>query len=301
MIIKILGTASIGGVPEWDCTCKNCTNARKNYSLRRNRSSIAITLDKEKYVVIDTGHDIKIQLETHGLTPRKEITSKTHRESRISHIFLTHGHADHTVGLAEFCTGKSFEIPVYGPPDLIDFLFGTPDHTNYFGDLGRLSKNYVIPNKLKEEHVLTLSDNLKIQGFEIPHTITQENGTKYPSTTYAYEIKYNEKRFVYAPDLGKLTPNVLRRIEGSDVFMMDATFWWDDELNRISGIPITSYWLGHVPQSNSVEILREMAIDRIIYTHFNHTNPVLDPQQPFQKMVREAGQEIAFDGMEITL
>jgi pyrroloquinoline quinone biosynthesis protein B len=144
-------------------------------------------------------------------------------------------------------------------------------------------------------------DDIKIQGFEIPHTTTLKDGTKYPSTTYAYEIKHNEKRLVYAPDLGKLTSQILRRIEGSDVFIMDATFWWDDELNRISGIPITSNWLGHVPQSKSVEILRDMNIGRIIYTHFNHTNPVLDPQQPFQNIVRDAGQEISFDGMEITV
>ena len=136
MLIKILGTASIGGLPEWDCACNNCTKARQNQLAKRTRSSIAITLNGEKYILIDSGHDIKTQLEIHGIVPRANITQNTFRESRIDSVLLTHGHADHTVGLAEFCTGKSFEIPVYGPPDLIDFLFGSHEHPNYFGELG---------------------------------------------------------------------------------------------------------------------------------------------------------------------
>ena len=39
MEITVLGTASIGGVPEWDCACPNCEAARKNPAQRRTRSS----------------------------------------------------------------------------------------------------------------------------------------------------------------------------------------------------------------------------------------------------------------------
>ena len=124
MIITVLGSASIGGVPEWDCTCPNCSAARENPKLKRTRSALAVTLDGDKHVLFDAGHDLKMQLEGNGLTPRVNLDDPNFRESRIDSVFLTHGHADHTVGIAEFCTGKSFEIPVYGPPDLIDFMFG---------------------------------------------------------------------------------------------------------------------------------------------------------------------------------
>ena len=80
---------------------------------------------------------------------------------------------------------------------------------------------------------------------------------------------------------------------------MDATFWWDNELERISGIPVTSYQLGHVPQEEAVEILKDKGIERVVFTHFNHTNPVLDPDEPFMKIVEKAGHEIAFDGMRL--
>lgn len=301
MKIKVLGTASIGGVPEWDCTCPNCATARKNPKLRRTRASIAVTIDKDQYILIDAGHDLKTQLETQGITPRPEKTGETFRESRLDSVFLTHGHADHTAGIAEFCTGKSFQLPVYAPPDLNVFLFGTEEHPNYFGELGRLAKNYVIPIDLYKNETITRLDEIEITGFEVPHTKVLENGRKYPSTTYAYEIKHDEKRVIYAPDIGELNPQVMKRIKGADVFLMDATFWWDNELERISGIPITSHQLGHVPQEEAVETLREADVGRVIYTHFNHTNPVLDPAQPFQKKVIEAGQENAYDGMKIEI
>ena len=298
MEITVLGTASIGGVPEWDCTCPNCAAARNNPALQRTRSSIAVTLNGNNHILFDAGHDLKHQLETQKITPQPETAGKTYRESRLDSVFLTHGHADHTVGVAEFCTGKSFELPVYGPPDLIDFLFGTEAAPNYFGELGRLAKNYVKPEKLEEEQTINRL-GVNVRGFEIPHTQILADGRKYPSTTYAYEIEHNGKRIIYAPDLGRLDHWLLERLEGVDVFLLDATFWWDNELDKISGIPVTSYQLGHVPQEEAVEILHNVGIGRVIYTHFNHTNPAIDPTSSQRRTVEKAGQEIAHDGMKI--
>ncbi len=301
MKITVLGTASIGGVPEWDCTCPNCAAARKHTEHKRTRSSITVTLDEHKHILFDAGHDLKTQLEANQLTPNPETAEETYRETRLDSVFLTHGHADHTVGVAEFCTGKSFNLPLYAPPDLIDFLFGSETSPNYFGELGRLSKNYVDPCPLIEEATVTRLGEVDVRGFEIPHTQVLEDGRKYPSTTYAYEIEHDEKRVIYAPDLGELSPRLLNRLEGVDVFLMDATFWWNNELDRVSGIPVTSYQLGHVPQEASVELLKDRGIGRVIYTHFNHTNPVLDKSGHYRKIVENAGQEISYDGMKIVL
>jgi pyrroloquinoline quinone biosynthesis protein B len=301
MEITILGTASIGGVPEWDCTCPNCATARSNPSFRRTRAAVTISLDGGKHILIDAGHDIKTQLEKQGITPRPEEAGETYRENRLDSIFLTHGHADHTVGLAEFCTGKSFEIPLYAPPDLVTFLSGTEQRPNYFGDLGRIAKNYVRPIKLEENKIITRLDIVNLQGFGVKHTQVLENGRKYPSTTYVYEVNHMDKWFIYAPDIGELGEPFLNWLDGADVFMMDATFWWDDELERVSGIPVTSYQLGHVPQRESVEILKDINIERVIYTHINHTNPVIDSTKEYYKNVKKAGQEIAQDGLKIWL
>jgi len=300
MEITFLGTASIGGVPEWDCACPNCVNARADTRLRRMRSSIAVTLDGRRHVLVDAGHDLKQQLEAH-LAPTPEEAGETGRMSRLDAVFLTHGHADHTVGVAEFCTGKSFQIPVYAPPDLIDFLFGSEERPAYFGELGRLARNYVVPYKLREGDEVTVLGGLKVMGFEVPHTKVLDDGRKYPSSTYAYEFSRGGRRLIYAPDLGRVTDRLMDRLDGADLFIVDACFWWDDELTRISGIPVTSYQLGHVPLEECVRLLSDVDVGRVVYTHFNHTNPVLDPAKPYRKMVEDAGQELACDGLKIRL
>ncbi|MGD2142114.1 MAG: MBL fold metallo-hydrolase [Candidatus Bathyarchaeota archaeon] len=300
MIVTILGSGSNGGVPQWDCCCPNCTRARKDPCLRRTRSSVTVSLDGGKHTLFDATPDLKFQLERTGITPRPHTAFKA-RENRIDSVFLTHGHGDHTVGIAEFSTGKSFRIPIYAPPDLVQFLFGSQNKQGFFGEIGRLAKDYVIPKKLMEGATVELFDGLRVEGFEVPHTHQLEDGTFFPSKTYGYEISDGENRFVYTPDIGLLTDDVLERAEGAALFMLDATFWWDDELARISGIEKTSYELGHVPVEESIQILSRRDIGRIVYTHLNHTNPLLDSEEPMMDLVRKMGVEIAHDGMIIEI
>ncbi|GAG28503.1 unnamed protein product [marine sediment metagenome] len=44
-----------------------------------------------------------------------------------------------------------------------------------------------------------------------------------------------------------------------------------------------------------------MDVGRVVYTHLNHTNPLLDPKEKMMETVRAAGFEIAHDGMTIVL
>lgn len=300
MFVTVLGSGSNGGVPQWDCCCPICSQARLDRRLRRTRSSVAVSLDGGQHVLIDATPDLKFQLEATGLVPRPE-EAEFGRQSRIDAVLLTHGHGDHCVGIAEFSTGKSFKIPVYGPADLIRFLFGTKTRGSFFGDLGRLARDYVVPHELGEEERLEFLGGLGVTGFEVEHTDRMEDGSCFPSSTFGYELEAEGKRFVYTPDLGLLTDKLLDRVEGADLFILDATFWWNDELSVVSGIEKTSYELGHIPVEESVKILKDVNIGNVVYTHLNHTNPLLDPAQPMALIVKEAGFEIAYDGMVIEL
>jgi len=301
MLVTVLGTAANGGIPQWDCCCPHCAAARADPRLRRTRSSITVSLDGKKHVLIDAGPDLKVQLEGTGLVPEPSDAGPGFRQSRIEAILLTHGHGDHTVGVAEFSTGKSFGIPVYAPSDLTRFLFRDGDRINYFGELGRLAKDYVKPHVLEENEELLLLDGLRIEGFQVEHTDRLSDGRYYPSSTFGYELEKDGKRLIYTPDLGRLPDWLLDRMDGADAFFMDATFWWDDELNRVSGIKKTSYDLGHVPVEESLETLRDVDVGRVIYTHINHTNPLADPGSVYSRKVMDAGFEVAYDGMTVNL
>ncbi len=302
MIIKFLGTAANGGVPQWDCRCKNCQRARKNVKHSRTRSSIAVTKDGEKYLLFDTGPDLKFQLLWNGLNPQTETQTLTEtRESRVEAVFLTHGHGDHTSGLAEFSTGKSFEIPVHAPRDLIEFLFGTENRPSYFGELGRLAKNYVIPHPINEEQSINYQ-GIEVTGFEVEHTATDPlTGLKYPSSTYGYDVTSDSGKLVYIPDLGEIPDKILERIDGADAFILDATFWWNNELERTSKISVTSHDLGHVPVEESIVTLKDADVGKIVYTHINHSNPLNEPTSKQSKIIEEIGLNIAYDGYSLKL
>lgn len=295
----ILGSGSNGGVPQWDCPCPNCSRARSDPSLRRSRSSMAVTLDGDRFVLFDASPDLKQQLEGADIVPRSVRSDWSERENRIDAILLTHGHGDHCVGLFEFSTGRCFNIPVYGSPDLIRFLFGSKEKGEFFSSLGRLAKDYVNPHELEEEVTVELLRGLNVRGFEIPHTERLLNGSCFPTRTYGYEIEADGGRIIYTPDLQRLTEKLIKRVEGSDAFILDATFWWNDELSRISGLKRTSYDLGHVPVEESLELLRGLDVGRILYTHVNHTNPILNPGLGMISRLLGSGFEIAEDGMSI--
>jgi pyrroloquinoline quinone biosynthesis protein B len=83
--------------------------------------------------------------------------------------------------------------------------------------------------------------------------------------------------------------------------MLDATFWWNDELTRISGINKTSYELGHIPVEESLIMLENLDIGKVVYTHLNHTNPLYNIEHPLFKQFKKTGFEVAHDNMIIQL
>ena len=65
----------------------------------------------------------------------------------------------------------------------------------------------------------------------------------------------------------------------------------------MSGIDVSSTALGHIPIERSLETLSELDVGRVIYTHLNHTNPLLNPGSPMLDELRRIGFEVAYDGM----
>jgi pyrroloquinoline quinone biosynthesis protein B len=62
--------------------------------------------------------------------------------------------------------------------------------------------------------------------------------------------------------------------------------------------------MGHIPQSGPTGMLARLSglkKPRKIFVHINNTNPILDEASFEHRAVRDAGWEVAFDGMEIRL
>jgi pyrroloquinoline quinone biosynthesis protein B len=112
------------------------------------------------------------------------------------------------------------------------------------------------------------------------------------------------KRVFYAPSLPGASEEWKEWAQSSDVCLIDGTFWTNDELIAAGVGTKTARAIGHVPLSGPGGLLEKFPSSpgrRKILIHINNTNPILDEDSPEHREVRDAGWEIAYDGMQIDL
>ncbi|MDY6774283.1 MAG: MBL fold metallo-hydrolase, partial [Candidatus Nanohaloarchaea archaeon] len=114
-----------------------------------------------------------------------------------------------------------------------------------------------------------------------------------PTEMHAFRIKTDEKSLFYMTDIDHWTEDAVEEVEAADVAIIDGCFWSEEEIDRYERVP-------HPPIRESLERFEDADTD-IIFTHINHTNPVLDPESEERRKVEEAGFRIAEEGMEIEL
>jgi pyrroloquinoline quinone biosynthesis protein B len=112
------------------------------------------------------------------------------------------------------------------------------------------------------------------------------------------------KQFFYAPALPGRSDEWKDWARSSDLCLLDGTFWDDNELISAGVGSKTAREIGHVPLSEAGGLLEQFASSkrgRRVLIHINNTNPILNEESPEHREVRDAGWEIAYDGMELEL
>jgi pyrroloquinoline quinone biosynthesis protein B len=120
----------------------------------------------------------------------------------------------------------------------------------------------------------------------------------------ALRFEQSGKSFFFAPSLPEISGEWLKAAAASTVAFLDGTFWSDDELLCTGRGQKTTREMGHLPLSGRDGLLAQFPTDspaRKILIHINNTNPILDEDSAEHRAVRDAGFEIASDGMEISL
>ncbi|MHA1125643.1 MAG: MBL fold metallo-hydrolase [Candidatus Heimdallarchaeota archaeon] len=278
MKLLVLGSGQDAGVPQINCGCINCVAARKNPALRRLGPSIAIFDEEEEHCYIfDASPDLKPQIDMiKGFISRV----KTHKDLPISGIFLTHAHFGHCSGLwslgKECCDAR--EVMVYCSKKMEGFL-----------------KNNHPFKHLLERNNLSLSimetnqdypfENFSISTFDVPHR------NEYADTV-GYIINHT-KKILYLPDLDVWTDELVTLVNSVDLALIDGSFISHDELPRLTKVP-------HPPIKKTMEFFKETNTE-IYFTHFNHTNPVLQKNGKERENVLKKGFKLTYDGLVIDI
>ena len=309
MFIRILGAAAGGGYPQWNCNHPNSRLARNKSSIAipRTQSSIAISLDKKKWFILNASPDLRQQLwQNPELMPAE---SDPIRYSPIMGVLLTNADVDHTAGLINLRESQPFNL--YGTSKVIDVL-------NKNSIFNVLNPKFVkrIPFDLEKANELLFNDGTKseiiVTPFAVPGKVAlwledKSKGPNFGSTdedTVALEISTSNKKFFYIPGCAKVPDWLKEKVNHSELILFDGTLWTDNEMiEQKVGIK-TGQRMGHISmdgEKGSIQAFKSLNIKRKVYIHINTTNPVLLENSNERAIANDNGWEIAYDTMEIKL
>jgi pyrroloquinoline quinone biosynthesis protein B len=282
----ILGTLQDGGSPHIGCKKACCKKLFEKPDPTRKVVSLGlIDFENKQTWLMEATPDITSQLKD-----LKKV-AKFQETETPNGIFITHAHIGHYAGLMYL--GKEAlgakNLPIYAMPRMKSYL-----ETN--GPWSQLvSQNNIFLSRLKKDSSVILSSNFSITPFTVPHR------DEY-SETVGYKIKGPNKTALFIPDINKWSiweKRIIDEIAMVDYAFIDATFYYGNEINtrKISEIP-------HPFVIESMELFKGLPASeksKIYFIHFNHTNPLLNPQSKQSKNVIKQGFKIARFGQVINL
>ena len=177
----------------------------------------------------------------------------------------------------------SRDLKVYAMPKMKKFL----ENNGPWNHL--LKQRNIKLIKLSKNNTINISANLKIKPFLVPHREDY-------SETVGFKIATSKKELIYIPDIDnweKWNISITELIKNIDFALVDGTFFSEREIERdISLIP-------HPLVKDSLKLfsnLKAKERNKIIFTHFNHTNPLIDESSKEHEEVLSKGFRIAKEG-----
>jgi pyrroloquinoline quinone biosynthesis protein B len=300
VIVRVLGSAAGGGVPQWNCACVNCAAVRSGQAPARTQSSLAVSGDGARWLLLNCSPDVAAQVEAFAL-----LHPAAPRGSPIAGMLLTDANVDHLGGLAVlrqqfpagFIVRSSAVVRSIALAQPAFAAFGRPPHRWLEVTLDALCQGAVAGD--------VVGDQLAVRAIAVPGSTPGYDGRRAVNgAVVAYQIAQGDRRLLFAPVFAALNDALRGAIDQSDVAFLDGSFYSDDEL-MAAGLPgKRARALGHQPVGGFDGTLAQLGAagsGRVVFTHLNNTNPMLDPGSPAHAHLREWGARVAYDGMQLVL
>jgi len=303
MRIKILGSAAGGGFPQWNCACPNCHRLREGRfaGKPRTQTQLAWNADPNQWALLNASPDLRAQIEaTPDLWP-----CDGGRRSPIGDVVLTGAELDQTLGLLLLREFHVFRVHATASVHRI-----LAEDNSLFGVLARFA-GQVSWSDIPLDRPFC-AGGARLEALSLPGCFPSfVNASRRANSNPAEAViglwispESGGGTLAYVPGVPHVSDSLLERLEGCDLLLFDGTFWSDEEPARIPGLGRTARQMGHLPVSGaggSLERLATLRRPHKIFIHINNTNPILDEESPEHEAVREAGWELAWDGMELAL
>lgn len=281
----VLGTVQDAGSPHAGCRKNCCADLFTNPDPSRAVVSLGI-VDREarKRYIFEASPDLTRQMQ--ALTAKAGFGETDVPDA----IFLTHAHIGHYAGLMylgrEAMNADSAQV--YCLPRMFDFLKNNGPWSQLV-NLGNI--------ELQPIHAGSKIDlgRVQVQTLLVPHRDEF-------SETVGYIVSGPNKKALFIPDIDKWEKwdaSIVELLRTVDYAFLDATFYDAKEINNrdISEIP-------HPFVIESMELFKKLSARekaKIHFIHFNHTNPLLDPNSVQSKEVLKCGFQIARMGQVLEL
>lgn len=306
----VLGAGAGGGFPQWNSVGPGCLRARSGDPTARSRSqaSLAVSSDGQRWALLNASPDLRTQVAaTPALHPRP--AAGTIRRSPIAVVVLTGAEVDTIAGLLTLREGHAFAL--HGAKAALAVLDANPV-------FNALDPALVPRRPLPLDRDMPLRDvagdplGLTVHAFAVPgkvplfaETAGADPGRADDGETVGIRVAAADGAALhYIPGCAAMTVPLRNRLRGAACVFFDGTLWRDDEMIRAGAGRKTGARMGHMSidgPHGTLAAFEGLEVRRRILTHLNNTNPVLLDDSPEAAIVRGAGWEVAWDGMEIAL
>ena len=283
--LVVLGIAQDAGYPQAGCHKECCSGLWYDQSQREMVTCLGLVdpISGERWL-FEASPDFKDQL-----VLLDEFTDCHPDIALPDGIFLTHAHIGHYTGLMnlgrEAMGAKG--VKVYAMPRMQEFLRSN-------GPWSQLVDLNNIELQKLDTAGFALNDRIFIKPFIVPHRDEF-------SETVGFKISGLEKTAVFIPDIDKWEKwelPVEKLVEQVDYALLDGTFYKKGEIPRdMSEVP-------HPFITESMERFESASKElrnKIHFIHFNHTNPVLNPESAETAEVKNNGFNVCREGMTFEL
>ncbi|MGK0412207.1 MAG: pyrroloquinoline quinone biosynthesis protein B [Polaribacter sp.] len=282
--ITVLGIAQDGGYPHIGCQKACCADF---YAGRKERKSVVclglVDLQNQQKWIFEATPDLHTQLAD---LEQNHLKTKT----IINGVFLSHAHIGHYTGLMYFgreAYGKK-DIPVFVMPKMKEFL------TNNGPWNQLVSLQNIMLKELQPDASVKLNTKLKVTPFLVPHRDEF-------SETVGYKIEGDKKSALFIPDIDKWhqwKKNIIEEVKKVDYAFLDATFLNQKEVKRaMTEVP-------HPFIQETTNLFKNESLstkNKVIFIHFNHTNPTLQKNSKERIAIEKLGFRFASEGNKYEL